>query len=114
MEKTNVKNSKNIQIKFYQYTSFKIPRIISITNLREKCFGCGLGNKEVRELLIHNDGKFETCLFRGPFFIKKTHKNIGSFKTTIKMDQDPKTLTRILIHQAHTLPNMQLIVIDLK
>ena len=55
----------------YQYISFQIPNNSPITYLKEKCFGCGLDSKEVRELLMQHDGKLETRPFKGIVLIKK-------------------------------------------
>ena len=43
--------------------------------MKEKCIGFGLYNKEVREVLIKNDAKLETCPFIGTFSISKELNN---------------------------------------
>ena len=75
-------------------------------------FGYGLDNKDVRELLVHHDGKLETCPFRGPLFINKKSAREHILHKIINMDQDPNTSTRIFIRQYQVLPNLQLLVID--
>ena len=100
--------------KQYQSRSFQKPRSFSISHLKEKCFGCGLNNKETGELFIQHDVKLETRPLRGHFLSIKRQQEKRSFRTTTNMDQYPKTSTRILIHQYKVPPKLQLIVIDIK
>ena len=40
-------------------------------NVKVHPYDFGLNNRGLIELLIHNDGRLENCLFRGPLLIKK-------------------------------------------